>query len=259
MKFSKAILICLAWIVTALLFNAGIYVFQGQQKALEFLTGYIIELSLSVDNLLVFYLIFTYFKVSSPDQSRILTWGVLGAQLMRAIFILGGISLLQHFRVVIYVFGILLVFSGIKVFIKKEKIKPPDQSRVLSFLNRFIPFNLSPFLTVLIMVEMADLVFAVDSIPAILAVTKDPFIVYSSNIFAILGLRSLYFILVPIVDKFQYLHYGLGAILVFVGIKMITEHLWHIPVGYTLGLIILILTLSVFASLNYHLSKSSRK
>ena len=249
MKMSKAIFVGSAWVVAALVFNAGIYLIHGQQKALEFLSGYVIELSLSVDNLFVFYLIFSQFKVSTADQSRILTWGVLGAQLMRAIFILSGIALLQHFRWVIYAFGILLVFSGVKIFLKSDKTIHPDPDRMSHFLNRFLPVNLSRFLIILILVEAADLLFAVDSIPAVLAVTKDPFIVYTSNIFAILGLRSLYFVLSPVIDKFHYLHYGLGIILAFVGFKMITEHFWPIPIGYALGFILLTLIVSVFVSL----------
>ena len=174
---------------------------------------------------------------------------MLGAQLMRAIFILSGIALLQHFRWVIYAFGILLVFSGFKIFFKRDKTIHPDPDKVSRFLNRFIPVNFSRFLIVLILVEAADLLFAVDSIPAVLAVTRDPFIVYTSNIFAILGLRSLYFVLSPIMDKFHYLHYGLGLILVFVGFKMITEYLWPMPTGYVLGFILLTLGVSVFVSL----------
>jgi len=248
MNFTKAILFSSLWIIAALMFNAGVYLYQGHQKALEFLTGYVIELSLSVDNLFVFLLIFTQFKVSLADQGRILTWGVLGAQLMRAFFIIGGIALLQHFTWVIYAFGILLVFSGINVFAKTDKTIPLDQGSVLRFLERFIPVKLSPFLIVLLLVEMADLIFAVDSIPAVLAVTKDPFIVYTSNILAILGLRSMYFVLYPVAGKFHLLHYGIGLILIFVGIKMISANIWHIPVAYALSFIVLVLSVSVFAS-----------
>ena len=249
MNLPKAIFFCAAWIVAALLFNAGIYIVQGEQKALEFLTSYIIELSLSIDNLFVFYLLFSQFKVSEADQSKILKWGVWGAQLMRAVFILGGIALLQHLSWVVYVFGALLVFSGINVFTKTDKNIQPDKSMVLRFFNRFIPIKLSTFWIVLILVETADLVFAVDSIPAVLAVTKDPFIVYTSNIFAILGLRSMYFVLAPVAGTFHYLHYGLGIILVFVGVKMVTANIWHIPVGYMLGFITLAFGISIGASL----------
>jgi len=249
MSFTKAILFSSLWVIAALLFNAGIYFLEGPQKALEFLAGYIIELSLSVDNLFIFLLIFTQFKVPITEQGRILTWGVLGAQLMRAVFIIGGITLLQHFNWVIYAFGILLVFSGINIFFKTDKTLPLDQGRILRFIERFIPVKLSSFLIVLILVEMADLIFAVDSIPAVLAVTKDPFIVYTSNILAILGLRSMYFVLVPVAGKFHLLHYGLGVILAFVGIKMILANVWHIPVGYALGFIALVLSITVLLSI----------
>ena len=238
MKLPKAVWICAAWVIAALLFNAGIYFVQGQQKALEFTTGYVIELSLSIDNLFVFFLIFSHFKVEPSRQGRILSWGVLGAQLMRAVFILGGVALLKHFSWVIYAFGILLVFSGFKIFFKKNKTISLD----------WLPKNFSSFLVVLIAVEVADLIFAVDSIPAVLAVTKDPFIVYSSNIFAILGLRAMYFVLLPFIDAFRYLHYALGIILVFVGTKMLLDHTWHMPVGYALGFIVLVLGFFTFIS-----------
>ena len=250
MKLLKAIWICLAWVVAALLVNFWIYSAQGQQKALEFLTGYVIELSLSIDNLFVFFLIFSQYKVSSTDQGKILTWGVMGAQLMRAVLILAGVALLQRLSWVIYVFGILLVYSGVNVFIKTDKNILPDLGMLQRFLSRILPVKYSAFLIVLILIELMDLVFAIDSIPAVLAVTKDPFIVYTSNIFAILGLRSLYFILSSMIGRFHYVHYGLGVILVFVGIKMSTEHIWHMPLIYTLGFITVTLTVSILASLS---------
>ena len=219
MKISKAVWIWWPGLLAALLFNAGIFFFQGHQKALEFFTGYVIELSLSVDNLFVFFLIFSYFKVDAAGQGRILSWGVLGAQLMRAIFILGGVALLKHLSWVVYAFGVLLIFSGFKIFFKNDKSIDLDQNILLRSLKRFIPKDLSSFLIVLIAVELADLIFAVDSIPAVLAVTKDPFIVYSSNIFAILGLRAMYFVLSPVFDRFHYLHYTLGIILFLWGSK----------------------------------------
>jgi len=250
---TKAVWVCAAWVITALLFNAGVLFFQGQQKALEFLTGYVIELSLSIDNLFVFFLIFSHFRVEPSGQSRILFWGVLGAQLMRAIFILGGVALLQSLSWVVYAFGVLLVFSGLKLFLNKNKTINFDQNILLRFFKPFIPGNLSSFLIVLIAVELADLIFAVDSIPAVLAITKDSFIVYSSNIFAILGLRAMYFVLSSFIDKFQYLHYTLGIILVFVGTKMLCDHIWHMPVGYALGFIVLVL--SVFAFMSFFINK----
>lgn len=253
MKISKSLWICAAWIMSALLFNAGIFFLQGQQKALEFLTGYVIELSLSIDNLFVFFLIFSHFKVDAYRQNRILTWGVLGAQLMRAIFIIAGVALLKNLSWVIYAFGILLIFSGFKLFFKKDKSISIEGNILFRFLKRLIPENLSSFLVVLIAVEAADLVFAVDSIPAVLAITKDPFIVYTSNIFAILGLRSMYFILSPFIEMFQYLHYTLGIILVFVGIKMLTDHIWHMPVGFALGFIVFVIT--IFTSASFFINK----
>ena len=252
MKFSKALWISAAWIIAALLFNAGILYFQGQQKALEFLTGYVIELSLSVDNLFVFFLIFSHFKVEPSKQSRILSWGVLGAQLMRAIFIVGGVALLKNLSWMVYAFGALLVFSGFKFLFKVDKTIDLDKSILLHFLKRIIPGRISSFMIVLIAVEAADLIFAVDSIPAVLAVTKDPFIVYTSNIFAILGLRAMYFVLSPLIDKFQYLHYTLGTILVFVGIKMLFDHVWHMPIGYALGFIVLVLSIFSIISIVRH-------
>ena len=248
MRLSKAVWVCAAWIVAALLFNAGVFFVQGQQKALEFLTGYVIEWSLSIDNLFVFFLIFSYFKVDHLEQNRILSWGVLGAQLMRAVFILAGVALLKHLSWVNYAFGIFLFLLGLKFFFESNKPKSLDQNRTFHFLKRFIPKDFSSFLIILIAVEVADLIFAVDSIPAVLAVTKDPFIVYSSNIFAILGLRAMYFVLSPVFDRFQYLHYTLGIILAFIGLKMLTDHIWHMPISYALGFIGLALTVSMFIS-----------
>jgi len=257
MKFSKAVWVCAAWVFAALLFNAGIYFVQGQQKALEFFTGYVIEFSLSVDNLFVFFLIFSHFKVDYFQQNKILSWGVLGAQLMRAVFILGGVALLKHFAWVIYLFGALLVFSGFRIFFKKNEPVDLGQNKLLNFIKKFIPGNISTFLIVLIAVELADLVFAVDSIPAVLAVTKDPFIVYSSNIFAILGLRAMYFVLSPFIDKFEYLHYTLGIILVFVGVKMLTDHVWPMPISCALGFIVLVL--SIFAAISFLSQNKNQK
>jgi tellurite resistance protein TerC len=234
----------LGWFFESLLFNTGIFCVQGQQKALEFFTGYVIEMSLSIDNLFVFFLIFSHFKIDSTQQNRILFWGVLGAQLMRAIFILGGVALLNHLSWVIYAFGLLLVVSGTNLFFKNNKAVNIDENILLRFFKKFIPKNLSTFFFVLIAVKAADFVFAVDSIPALLAIIKDPFIVYSSNIFAVLGLRAMYFVVSPFIDKFLYLHYTLGVILVFVGIKMLTDPIWHMPVGYALGFIVLVLFIS---------------
>ena len=235
------------WITLALLFNAGIYFYQGPTKALEFLTGYLIELSLSVDNLFVFLLIFSHFKVPAAEQSRILFWGVLGAQLMRLVFILIGIALLQKFHWLVYILGFFLAAGGIKLLIHKDQ-EDAGESPIIRFCQKWFP-QLSRFWLVLLIVELTDVVFAVDSVPAVLAITKDPFIVYSSNVFAILGLRSLYFVLAGIMPLFRFLHYGLGVILVFVGLKMLLEHYISVPIVWALAFVAATLTISVLSSL----------
>jgi tellurite resistance protein TerC len=264
-KFREAILWSLVWVVLALIFNVGIYFWKGPQTGLEFLTGYLIEKSLSVDNIFVFLLIFTYFKVPSEYQHKVLFWGILGALVMRALFIATGIALIQKFHWVIYVFGAFLVLTGIKLALEKKKDIHPERNPVLKLFRRIMPvtpeYNQSrffvrlegrwfatPLFVVLLVVETTDLIFAVDSIPAILAITQDPFIVYTSNVFAILGLRALYFALAGFMKLFQYLHYGLAAILVFVGVKMILSDLYEIPIWISLGVILFILALSVWIS-----------
>jgi tellurite resistance protein TerC len=248
MNVRKALGLSLMWVVLALIFNAGIYVVQGPSKALEFLTGYLVELSLSVDNIFVFLLIFSYFKVPPKDQAKILFWGILGAQLMRGIFIFLGVALLNKFDWLMYGLGAFLVFTGVKLFIEKDKEVHPEQSTVLKITKKYFP-NLSQFWIVLIMIETTDLIFAMDSIPAILAITKDPFIVYSSNIFAILGLRAMYFALAGLLQMFHHLHYALGVILTFVGLKMLLEHYVQIPIALALAFIAITLLVSVVTSL----------
>ena len=247
MSILKALIISLLWVVLALAVNAGIYFYQGHVKALEFLASYVIELSLSVDNIFVFLLIFAYFKIPLAQQSRILFWGVLGAQLMRMAFIVAGIALLNKFQWVIYIFGAFLAFTGIRLCAEKDKEISPEHNPALKTIKKFFP-GLSQFWIVLIVIETTDLVFAVDSIPAVLAITKDPFIVYSSNILAVLGLRAMYFALAGFMRLFHHLHYALGAILVFVGGKMLLEHYAQIPVALTLGFIAGALTVSVITS-----------
>lgn len=254
MNIARALVLSGMWVALALLFNAGIYFYQGPDKALQFLTGYVIELSLSVDNIFVFLLIFNYFQVPLAEQSKVLFWGVLGAQFMRLVFIVLGLALLAQFQWVIYVFGAFLMFTGVKLFIEKDKQMDFEGNSVLKGLKRFLP-SLSKFWIVLIIVETTDLLFAVDSVPAVLAVTKDPFIVYTSNIFAILGLRSMYFALAGCMPLFHYLHYGLGAILVFVGFKMLAEHYVHVPLAATLGFIALALVVSISVSLVFSKKK----
>ncbi len=268
----RALSLTAFWIALALMFNVLIFFWLGRTSALEFLTGYVIEQSLSVDNLFVFLLIFAYFKVPSEYQRKILFWGVIGAQVMRAVFILAGVALLNKFHWLIYIFGAFLVYSGIKLFTEKDKEVEPEKNPAIKLVKRIMPvtndydgghfmvrkngiLHATPLLIVLVVIETTDLVFAVDSIPAILAITKDPFIVYTSNIFAILGLRAMYFALKGLMDVFHHLHYGLGVILIFVGFKMLTEHFIHIPIAVALGFIALAITVSILTSLKFPAEK----
>jgi len=259
------------WISLAMIFNIVLYFWRGPQPATEFLTGYLIEKALSVDNIFVFIMIFAYFKIPALHQHKVLFWGILGALLMRAIFIFGGVKMLEHFHWIIYVFGAFLIITGIKMAFAKDKEIDPDKNPLLKLFRRFVPITnthedghfwvrrngrlwATPLFVALLFVEMSDLIFAVDSIPAILSITRDPFLVYTSNVFAILGLRSLYFALAGIVDMFQYLHYGLAAILVFVGAKMALMDLYKIPIWVSLFVILGILIVSILVSL-YHARK----
>jgi tellurite resistance protein TerC len=255
------------WIVLALGFNLIIYSWLGSEKALEFLTGYLIEKSLSVDNLFVFLLLFSYFRVPSRFQHEVLFWGIIGALVMRAAFIAMGVTLIDRFEWIIYIFGGVLIYSGVKMAFEKEKKIRPDKNPLLKLFRRLMPVTdhyeggkffvkqdgrrfATPLLVVLLLVETTDLIFALDSIPAVLAITRDSFIIYTSNVFAILGLRALYFALAGVMDMFHHLHYGLSVILAFVGTKMILSA-WDIKIstGLALGVIISILALSVIASL----------
>lgn len=233
------------WLLLALIFNLGVYIWLGEQRALEFLTSYVVEQSLSIDNLFVFLLIFSHFKTSPSDQRNILFWGIISAQVMRAVFILGGMALLSYFSWMMFVFGAILVVTGLKLFIKKDNEVHPENNPIFKAIGR----GLSIFWMVFVIIQVTDLVFAVDSIPAVLAITKNSFIAYSSNIFAILGLRAMYFALASFMKVFHYLHYGLGVILIFVGTKMLTEHVLNIPVAFTLGFILLTLTATVMISI----------
>ena len=256
------------WIVLALIFGIGVYYYMGSQTALDYYTGYLIEKSLSVDNIFVFLLVFTYFKVPDEFQHKVLFWGIFGALVMRLIFIFTGVALIERFHWIIYVFGGFLVFTGIKLAMEKDKEVHPERNPVLKLVRRFFPTTKSyhgskffirkmgrliatPLFIVLVVIETTDLVFALDSIPAILAITRDEFIIYSSNAFAILGLRALYFAVSGIMRLFHYLHYGLSLILVFVGIKMLLSDLYHIPTPYALAFIGGALALSVIASILY--------
>jgi tellurite resistance protein TerC len=264
-KMKEALLWCAVWISLALMFNVLIYFWQGPVKALEFLTGYLIEEALSVDNLFVFVIIFSYFRVDPLYQHRILFWGILGAIIMRAVFIAVGVTLINQFHWLIYLFGAFLIFAGIKMALQKDKEIHPEKNPVLKLFRRYAPVTdnyvggslftrkdgrvlATPLFIVLLLLETTDLIFALDSIPAVLAITRDPFIVYTSNIFAILGLRSIFFALSGIIQMFQYLQYGLSVILVFVGVKMVLADVIKIPVGIALGVVAGILTVSVIAS-----------
>jgi len=264
--FTEAVTWSAVWIGLALAFAGLVWRVRGGHSALEFLTGYVIEESLSVDNLFVFLLIFGYFAVPGRDQHGVLFWGILGAMVMRAVFIVAGVALLERFAWVIYIFGAILIYSGIKMGVEKEKEINPDRNPVLKLCRKFMPVTpgfegsrffvrrdgrtfATPLFLVLLVVETTDLLFAVDSIPAVLAITQDRLIVYTSNIFAIMGLRAMYFALKGAMDLFHRLHYGLAIILVFVGVKMVLERRLHIPIGLALGVVGVVLALSVIASL----------
>jgi tellurite resistance protein TerC len=255
------------WITLALLFAIGLYIWSGADNALLFLTGYLIEQSLSVDNIFVIVMIFSYFKIPKQYEHRVLFWGILGALVMRAIFIGFGSLLIQKMSWILYVFGAFLIFTGGKMAAKRED-EFDDQNLILRIARRYLRVSseydgqrfftvrngqrlATPLLPVLLVVEMTDLIFAVDSIPAIFAVTTDAFLVYTSNIFAILGLRSMYFLLSGIVHRFVYLQYGLAVILVFVGSKMVAADFVHVPTLVSLGVIILALGVSIVASLSF--------
>ena len=263
----------LLWVSLSLVFNYGIYHFMGPQVGLEFLTGYLIEKALSVDNIFVFVLIFSYFNVPPRYQHRVLFWGILGALLMRGAMIAAGAALIAQYHWIIYIFGAFLVFTGIRMAMQTEHDIEPESNPVIRLVKRFVPVTnryhgqkffireevggrlrrvATPLFVVLVLVETTDLIFAVDSIPAIFAITTDPFIVYTSNVFAILGLRALYFLLAGVIHKFHYLKLGLSAVLVFVGAKMLVTYFdYHVPIGISLGVIGTVLLASVAASLMF--------
>ncbi|CAN5914020.1 TerC family protein [soil metagenome] len=254
------------WVGLALVFAAGLAVLADRQAALTFLTGYVIEESLSVDNIFVIVLIFQYFAVPAQYQHRVLFWGILGALIMRGLFIGVGAALLARFGWVIYIFGALLVITGIRMAVKQDEEFDGEQNAVVRLVRRVLPVtatyrgkhffvseagrrHATPLLLVLVLVEATDLIFAIDSIPAIFGITRDPFLVFTSNIFAVLGLRSLFFLLATVVTKFHLLKYGLAVILTFVGAKMLAEHWIHIPIMLSLGIVIGVLAASIAASL----------
>ncbi|NJN95483.1 MAG: TerC family protein [Anaerolineales bacterium] len=264
------------WVALSMCFNLGLYFFwdtlsptsqySNGEAALAFFTGYLIEKSLSVDNIFVFVLIFTYFAVPALYQHRVLFWGIIGALLMRGILIAVGAALLHEFHWIIYIFGGFLIFTGIRMAFHKDEELHPEDNPLVKLFRRFMRVSpnyaddkffvrqagllmATPLFLVLLIVESTDLVFALDSIPAIFAVTEDPFIIYTSNVFAILGLRSLYFVLAGVIDKFHYLKLGLSVVLTFVGVKMVIAEFYKIPIGVSLGVIAAILTISILASL----------
>jgi tellurite resistance protein TerC len=256
------------WISLAMLFNVWVYYKMGHQKGIEFFTGYIIEKALSVDNIFVISLIFTYFRVPAQYQHRVLFWGVLGALFFRIIFIYAGVALISKFNWMIYVFGVFLVYTGIKMLKNQDKHVDVESNPMIKFVKKFWKISpdfdgenfrttingvrhFTPLFLVLVMIETTDIIFAVDSIPAILAITPDPYIVFTSNVFAILGLRSLYFALNGIMEMFEYINYALSGILVFVGIKMIVSGWYHIPTIISISVILGMLISSVVASIYF--------
>lgn len=274
-KMKEALGWSAVWIILALMFNVLIYYYwdwmspgseyTNTEAALAFLTGYVIEKSLSVDNIFVFLMVFTYFRVPSLYQHKILFWGILGALVMRAIFIFAGVALIEKFHWMIYLFGVLLIVTGIKMVTQKDKKLEPEKNPVIKTFRKWFPVAESyhgdkffvkvdmrnvatPMFVVLLFIETTDVIFAVDSIPAILAITSNPFIVYTSNVFAILGLRALYFALAGIMELFHYLHYGLSVILVFVGLKMMLVDVFKIPTEYSLAVVLSILIISIIVS-----------
>ncbi|MAL18938.1 MAG: tellurium resistance protein TerC [Balneola sp.] len=256
------------WIALSVVFGIGIYFYMDPASSLDFFTGYLIEKSLSVDNIFVFILVFSYFGVPAKYQHKVLFWGIFGALVLRFLFIFLGVALIERFEWIVYIFGAFLVYTGIKMAFEMEKEVHPEKNPVLKLTRKFIPVTnkfhgpdfftridgklmATPLFVVLIVIETTDVVFAVDSIPAILAITTDQFLVYSSNAFAILGLRALYFALNGVMKLFSYLHYGLAAILSFVGIKMLIADFYHVPTPWALGFVAAALIISVGASMMF--------
>lgn len=264
-KVREAAIWSIVWISLAAIFAVIIYFWHGRAPTLEFVTGYVVELSLSVDNLFVFLVIFRYFRVPAEHQHKVLFWGIIGALIMRAIFIFAGVSLIRRFEWITYIFGAFLVYSGVKLFRQEETEVHPESNPVLRLFRKVMPVTkefqgdrffvrrqglfATPLLIVLLLVETTDILFAADSVPAILAITVDAFIVYTSNVFAILGLRSMYFALAGLIERFHYLHYGLSVVLIFIGAKMLVAHYYKVPIGLALGFVVAVLLGSVVASL----------
>jgi tellurite resistance protein TerC len=264
-SFREALAWSAMWVGLAAAFAVIVYFWHGRTESLEFATGYVIELSLSIDNLFVFLVVFRYFRVPSELQHRVLFWGILGALITRGIFIVAGISLIRRFEWLIYVFGALLVFSGIKLLRQGDEEIHPERNPLLKMFRRWVPVTedyegekfwvrrpglyATPLVVVLLVVETTDIVFAVDSIPAVLAITLNAFIVYTSNVFAILGLRSMYFAVAGMMDLFEYLHYGLSLVLVLIGAKMLASHYYTVPTHVALATVAGVIAVSIVASL----------
>ena len=265
-RVKEALLWTVFWISLALLFNVAVYHWFGSERAMEFLTAYLIEKALSVDNIFVFLVLFSYFAVPRALQHRVLFWGIVGALVLRAVFILLGSAMLQNFHWVIYIFGAFLILTGVKLLLQRGSELHPERNPIFLQFMRLIPsikeyrgthFTVvengkryaTPLLLVLVAIEATDIVFAVDSIPAVFAVTRDPFIVYTSNIFAILGLRAMYFVLAGVMGKFYYLKVGLALVLIFVGIKMMITDIYRVPIAVSLSVIASLLVGSIVISL----------
>jgi len=275
-SFREALTWTLVWVGLALGFNAGILYFLGTDKALEFFTGYLIEESLSVDNLFVFIMIFSYFHVPRAFQPKILKWGIIGALVLRALFIFLGIELFARFHWMVYLFGGLLIFTGIKMAFGGEEKIEPEKNFLVRIVRKFVPITrriygdrffirrqgvlaATPLFLTLLVVESSDVIFAIDSIPAILAITNDPFIVYTSNVFAIMGLRSMYYLLSNVMEMFVYLKLGVSCILAFVGVKMLLSSVYQFPIYFSLGVIVGALAISIFTSVTIGARKHPRR
>lgn len=275
MSTKKSVLTLSIWVGLALLFNIGIYIFMGPEKALSFLGGYVIEQSLSLDNLFLFLLVFQAFAIKPEYQKKVLSYGIYGAIILRLIFVLLGITVVNKFHWVLYIFGLILIVSGIKMFRKHEDSTNVKDSKVLKFINKIVPVSdkmegekffirknkkvyITPLFAVLLLIETSDIIFAVDSIPAIFSITTDPFIVYTSNIFAILGLRSMYFLLYKLHEKFAYIKYGVACILIFTGVKLLAL-LFNIHISVLVSLLSIFTILAVSLLASVFASNKSRK
>ncbi len=273
-SFKQALKGSAFWVLLALGFAILVHRWLGPTRSLEFVTGYLLEEALSVDNLFVFILLFSYFKVPPEEEKTVLFWGIIGALIMRGIFILTGVALVQRFYWILYVFGVFLIYSGIQLMLGGEKEQDPSHNIVLKLARRYLPvtenyenssfftrrdgrFYFTPLFVVLLVVETTDVLFATDSIPAILAITRDSFIVYTSNVFAVLGLRSLYFALSGMMKLFHYLNYGLSLVLIFIGVKMLLPERYHVPTWAALVVIACLLAASVVASILFPRKKEA--